>query len=588
MSKRAGSKDEPLDKPVSSRTRSALPKPAANSFRPSNPPPDTLGPKPRVSSNESPQSSAPEEMERNSLPDTSQQAPDSSSKGSSSRDSLDEQEPNVQTDVSQHALTDIHNLFPYDGAIQKSKTSRQASSSAIDSYFTDLFRQFLRAQYSWSPPVQEHCTEYISDSATGNPLVFFNEKQLSEEGRRHVIESLRLDFRGDKQTFKLCDAGMPYPFRGHGPVWLQNSCSLDCCIVAARLLNVGSTAADADGKTREAWLKSLDKLPRAFIHLLSKPWESLDRQTNIETRHRFWDHDLPPLGSGQPNRNRFASASHVWNLCTKSMGQFAFQSRDSYTDCHNCGSTPPEQTFQPRQALSLDIYERQVKEIKEQHQGNNPTLAQLLAREFNTFPKRCSTCKVPDGRTRRREIQGDLPLRLVIVPGEFAQKLVTKATSNDVRFRYHSTEGEKTAAYRWLGGIYHAHHHFRLYWTDRIDDLVTTHIKIYDGLCASGAIVGGIPVPSASQDDQVPEYWSKAPVVLFYERISEEGVSAARENISRQLEAATAREMEGAVGGPVEPPRTGDQMQSNVIGKRKQEGWETADSDAAEKRVRHE
>ena len=189
--------------------------------------------------------------------------------------------------------------------------------------------------------------------------------------------------------------------------------------------------------------------------------------------------------------------------------------------------------------------------------------------------------------------------------------------------------------------------------------MLKSHIKTCDGLCASGPIVGGIPVPEADKDDKVPVYWSKAPVVLFYERVSEKGVNDVRESISRQLEAATSLEMEGAVVGSVEPPttkdeeqevsggslnhgasddgvingpidkkgkrddnmqsvagppqydgadddreqipgsrlrrsdrisksRTGVQMQSSVVRKRKQEGLVTADTGAADKRVRCE
>ncbi|KAL8867928.1 MAG: hypothetical protein Q9174_005338 [Haloplaca sp. 1 TL-2023] len=555
MRKGASSQDEPLGNPVSSRTRSALHKPAAKSSHPSHPPSNTSKQRPPAPSNGSSRTSALEKTERNPQPNTSQPAPKNKPEGPSASTLLEKQNSIVQTNISQCTREDFHKLFPSDGA----ETSRQASSSARDSHFTNLFRQVLRAQYSWIPPLQEDSTQHISDFATGNPLVFFNEEQLSQEARGRSIESLRLDLRGDEQTFKLSDSGVPYPFRGHGPIWHQNSCSLDCCIVAARLLNVGLTEANTDEKPKEAWLNSLDKLPRAFIRLLSEPWESLDRQINIDTRHRFWNHELPQLTPGKRNGVHFASASRVWDLCTQQMGQFAFHSRDIYTDCQHCGSTAPDQIFQPQQSLSLDITKSQVDEIEEQHQGNNPTMAQLIEREFSTFPKRCGKCKAPAGRTRRREIQGDLPLRLVVVPGEFTKSLVTKATSNNVRFKYNSTHGEQTAAYRWLGGIYHAHQHFRLYWTDHKGNQRKIHIKVYDGLCASGAIVGGIPVPAANKDDRVPEYWSKSPVVLFYERISEDGVNHAEDSTIRQLAAAISLEKEGALAGAVTPLVTEDQ-----------------------------
>ena len=198
MSKLADPQDEPWDKPVSSRTRSTFPKFAANSSQPPNPPSDTPEQNSPNLSNESPPSSALEKVERIPLPDTSQQAPNSVSKAPSTRTPMEKQKPNIQTDTSQRALKDAHNLFPYDSTIQKTETSRQASSSAVDSHFTDLFRQILRVQYSWSPPLQEHSTKYISTSATGNSLVFFSKEQLSEEARRHLIGSLRLDFKGNE------------------------------------------------------------------------------------------------------------------------------------------------------------------------------------------------------------------------------------------------------------------------------------------------------------------------------------------------------------------------------------------------------
>ncbi|KAL8688341.1 MAG: hypothetical protein Q9218_005723 [Villophora microphyllina] len=408
-------------------------------------------------------------------------------------------------------------------------------------------RQMIRLQYQWTLPLETGCTQSIPQRHVENTSTINSAREFEDtiqQGRLHEIKFMRLNFNNDTHAYAISQRGSQYLYQGQGPIWDQNSCHLDCCIVAARLLNVGSTAADNGGKPRESWLQSLGSVPRNFLRLLSEKWESMDRQANIARRHNFWDKGLPQLVEGTPNRSHFAPASRVWDLCTSQMEQFSFVTRESWSECRHCEAAPIIHDSRCHQSLSLDISRSMVDDFKEQFKGQ-PPLAEWIGREFKVSPRRCGKCRTPDGRSRKREIVGDMPPRLVVVPGELTQDSIAKATSNNVRFAYCSTKGDEEVAYRWLGGIYHSKRHFRLYWTDDEAQFPKESIKIYDGLCAFGAIIGGIPIFAAKRDEKVPAPWSKGPVVLFYERIDQVALQSAKERLEADLVIALSLESKG-------------------------------------------
>ncbi|KAL8712585.1 MAG: hypothetical protein Q9220_003116 [cf. Caloplaca sp. 1 TL-2023] len=224
------------------------------------------------------------------------------------------------------------------------------------------------------------------------------------------------------------------------------------------------------------------------------------------------------------------------------MGQFSFRMSEGLGQCYSCGATNAP-TVRNLQYLSLDASTDQIGTLQDEF-GQRPSIAQLIERELNPLPKKCGTCRSSNGRSRHRLIVGDLPQRLVIFPGENLQAIVSQATSDNVRFRYVSFDGLRVyATYRWLGGIYCKNGHFRVYWTDGEYGRWSKKLKVYDGMCVSGAIVGGVP---ASFDEKVPACWSRGPVVLFYERVNKLALERAAKSVKLYLDDLLRIESEGA------------------------------------------
>ncbi|KAL8984196.1 MAG: hypothetical protein Q9205_001774 [Flavoplaca limonia] len=348
---------------------------------------------------------------------------------------------------------------------------------------------------------------------------------------------LKLVFQINTHNYSLHPEGIPCPFRGQGPIWDQNSCHLDVCIVAARLLDVGSTIADRSSVSRNTWLRALQPVQQRFLDLVSADWEGMDRLTNINCRHHFWDHDLAPI-KGLSKRPDFGSALNVWDQCASQMGQFGFKRSDGISSCASCGAAPASKLARHHQYLSLDMSQAQYQEHKSQFTEAGKPIEWWIGRELGPLVKRCGSCKTPAGRSLSREIVGALPQRLVVVPGQFVQGLISGATSDHVQFSYWSADGEQKATYRWLGGVYYRNHHFRLYWIDGDLTYPEPHVRVYDGRQASGAIVGGIR--AFSHDDKVPPSWARAPTILYYERVDEVALVSAANSISTHFESTLA------------------------------------------------
>lgn len=59
------------------------------------------------------------------------------------------------------------------------------------------------------------------------------------------------------RTYRPHPSGNPHPYCGRGPVWSNNSSPMDCCIVAARLLQLGLTQADSRDEQNSGWTSTL-------------------------------------------------------------------------------------------------------------------------------------------------------------------------------------------------------------------------------------------------------------------------------------------------------------------------------------------
>ncbi|KAL8685918.1 MAG: hypothetical protein Q9224_005617 [Gallowayella concinna] len=405
-------------------------------------------------------------------------------------------------------------------------------------------RQAIRAQYQWSLPLDAGCAQHLPNLplGLGKALHVINVDQHRTAFQSRCLKyigTLKVVFTANSHHYALDNAhGRPFPYRGQGPIWDQNSCHLDACIVAARLLELGSTAADRGGLSRETWLESLKPVQKRFLELITAEWESMDGPTNTQLRHSFWDGDLTPLPGIDP-RPDFGSAALVWELCTSQMKQFSFQETQGLSSCRHCGAAPTHKTVQHHQSLSLDLSQAQFEQHKARYKvWSAKPIGWWISQEFRPRERRCRFCNSNDGRTRQRKITGDLPKRLVVVPGPYVQGLISRATSDDVRFSYFSTEGEQKAAYRWLGGIYYEKAHFRTYWIDGQNGASGQQVKVHDGQNAFGAIIGNVPAPNS--DEKVPRPWSQAPTVLFYERINEAALEIAANSVKAQIDSGLA------------------------------------------------
>ena len=137
----------------------------------------------------------------------------------------------------------------------------------------------------------------------------------------------------------------PWPCLG------TNSCALDSCIVAARLLNVGSLSVDKGDISVYEWIESLPKLTLDFLQLLTRPWEIYPSVHNT-----FWKYQFrKKLGPTCQNGNTM-SVVDLWKRCTEGVNQFKYPEYWN-SRCSRCGretssQSNPYRHARPRLGLS--------------------------------------------------------------------------------------------------------------------------------------------------------------------------------------------------------------------------------------------
>jgi hypothetical protein len=299
-------------------------------------------------------------------------------------------------------------------------------------------------------------------------------------------------------------------FRGRGPIWDQNSCAIDSCIVAGMFLDVGSTLADLEDETRK--ISNISKSFRWMVQ--EKEWPTASRGENIRVRNEFWkaladsqkEEGKNPWEIGTP-----LPAAAVWRACTEGFGQFTYKYQTK-TQCLSCSkeSLTPGRTDNEVQLCP-------PKGVK------NQTMENSLQSYFggDTVKKTCKSCGQTGGSYQRKIICGDLPLRLAVFPpgtGEGVARGSLTGHTATANFECETESGRYVVSYRWLGGIYYRSDHFRVFWSDRERfGADTSRISAYDGKCASGRIVSGLDF--GDLDERVPHAWGKeGQIVLFYER----------------------------------------------------------------------
>ena len=315
---------------------------------------------------------------------------------------------------------------------------------------------------------------------------------------------------GNTHDFFITRSWKRYPDRGRGPIWLDNSCASDCCIVAALLLGMGKKGTSSQGETDE-WYQNLKGLDLVIIDTIREDWDNLDPKTNgrardmmIEAYIKWYNTEHPK--SQKQTRGSLQSAVHMWSHYNNLSDRFALVRR-IWRNCTVCGD------------LGTQLHH--IRSIEPQGSKTPPSIKEVLQQSLcASRPVEHRTgCLGPNGvLDRRYEVVGTLPVWLQVNPSQTVPCNLSNATSNHIELDILHDGMQKKVVYRWLGRIYlsRAKNHYRVYWTDGDYNNRTGNVRIYDGM-VNGHIVGG--VPPDHPDDRVPDYWARGAHVLFYEKV---------------------------------------------------------------------
>ncbi len=389
-------------------------------------------------------------------------------------------------------------------------TCIKSAHTMIEGFLRSVYHQCWqlresKAPYLPAPPIQGG---HIVDSVSAV------HKLLDLRPQPAPIIKVKILPRLDGYVFSA--TGNLYPCRGVGPLWYQNSCSIDCVIVAARLLNMGRTVQDMGSVTSaNEWFQKLPPLVKAFQKLIAREWES-SAQNDIseEVRENFLTM-FQKQYSIVRKRSEFLAVTQIWAAATNGMLQLQFTTRrDAY--CAQCKMTSYGQI-----RTHCDITLAKMDDALERKIGKRPTMSKLLNEHFHKQSGNCADCKTTHRRESWLSVVKDLPPRLVVFPHEDNRNVPGAIPSSPIKIRYCHPDGEPgTAVYRWLGGIYLKDSHFRLYWNDcRPNDQGCNKLMMYDGKALQGLIVGGLD--PTDPETKVPPGWAEKTDILFYERVED-------------------------------------------------------------------
>lgn len=444
--------------------------------------------------------------------------------------------------------------------------------SIITSYLKSMHLQricqmiaiFLREEYHQSSCLEMGHEPYLPISHVAGGLTVSTTPELNSclNVGAPKIAFLQVEIPSklnERQLYRFREKGQPVPYRGRGPVWRKNSCAVDCCVVAARLLNLGITTADRASQTREDWLKTLTPLEEHFLRIVGMPWETISNSTCIEVRDEFYKSLLlvmnSPTMTKQFQIGSFFSATAIWRVCTSSMRQFAF-SDCRHSECTACNNTLPRGAPRPNvnQDILLDSLTDDMKGAGERHEWSL-----LINNYFGNRLKKCNKCG-QNTRMERRRVYGSLPPRLVVSPSPEYRSGAIGTDSHHMTIKYEDSNGNpQEAIYRWLGGIFRARMHFRLYWIDEKNGEHNHQMMIYDGQLLEGSIIGSIKPREPKQ--KVPGHWAKETDMLFYERIdllNPEKLHSTAELIKSSIDAIVGRLGEAQQLGQTTKAKTPD------------------------------
>ena len=399
-------------------------------------------------------------------------------------------------------------------------------------------RRFLKATYRQSWQLDDDCLPYLpAHSLSGGHIISSKDALQNLLGLSPYpgISWLEVDIVG----YAFANPGQIFPCRGRGPVWKNNSCALDCAIVAARLLNLGRTVADRENILGTDWETALPPLVRHFIKLVAQPWEELDDKTSYGYREIFLIDFLKEYNTTNNNPTRigdYLPATAVWLLSTSGIKQKCFSTCQNWSGCSKCTVADVPPTHTP--VTHTDVPLIQMNDAWKAKLGERPSMSALLNQFFEHTIKDCRRCKSqpPGTRTTWKAVTGKLPPRLTVLPDRTYRDVV-EATSSSIEIQFLDEKGTAhLVTYRWLGGIYQLDGHFRLYWNDCGPNEDDGKVMVYDGLKLEGLIIGRV-IPGRL-DSKVPPEWCQGTDILFYERVepSTEALQHAAEAIKREVD----------------------------------------------------
>ncbi|KAI9856140.1 MAG: hypothetical protein M1813_009258 [Trichoglossum hirsutum] len=353
--------------------------------------------------------------------------------------------------------------------------------------------------------------------------------------------------------FYFSESGTEYTNYGRGPTWggwtahgrtiparpdlnpdqnvdgsyvQANSSGIDCLIVAGMFLDVGQTTADRGSDSRSNWLKKLTPIQKEYLDAVRTDWNDYARTGSVKKKKRFYDAVLRSLNF---EYREFTPPAGVWvGPLATNFHQFTFHVATRKA-CARCRFTSIDGDPGGQHALSVDVDFDMVQK------NPNITLSHYLryyfghrASQDKKVMSREFHCGVPPSKARKIVI-GGMPPRLVVTPEtrKDATIPIPEHTNRDISFHYEDETGdERSAIYRWIGGIYLSNQHYRVYWDD--GEFHDELIKVYDGqqpfsagtparAGLFGTIIGGLEPPTAGE--RVPFPWNDAPCLLFYERV---------------------------------------------------------------------
>ncbi|KAJ5593863.1 uncharacterized protein N7459_000071 [Penicillium hispanicum] len=316
------------------------------------------------------------------------------------------------------------------------------------------------------------------------------------------------DIVANPQTFEFSphdiSGSVSYPYRGRGPVWRANSCSIDSIIVLGILCDAGCTVIDRkDGR-----LDRFTDLEKAFIEVINYDWDSFEDSTSSDFRDIFFRRlcqVIPSIKMGE-----LTPTWAIWTECTKNFAQFHSLYREITFDCPCEGRNVISQFELLSDCIAPTLHDSDEFGVD---------VATLIMRVWHgRVYTPCPHCGRREGGCFERRIVKLAP-RLVISHYQ-DKKIKIVDHTEDVTFQYLDADGNMASAtYRWFGGVYSKDQHVRNFWPDanrgEKDDGT---ICMYDGYLNSGVIIG--EVPPGDLKSRVPADWiQKGFTVAVYELV---------------------------------------------------------------------